>query len=530
MNVVLRHLRRAAYLYDTAPVPDGQLLERFLADREEEAFEALVRRHGPMVLGVCRRVLRNEHDVEDVFQATFLVLVRKAASIKPRDLVGHWLYGVAYRTAIRARALEARRRLKERTMAPLATHDDRWQEVLPLLDQELNGLPEKYRIPVVLCDLEGKKRHEVARALGCPEGTLSSRLARARLLLARRLSRRGVVLSGGALAGLVAAHGAVANVPATLASSTTRAALSLAAGKAVAAANVSIQVLNLTEGVAKAMLLAKLKTATVVFCGVAALGLSAGGVFYQARAGAHDSGSAGQQPALVQAGAADTAQEVKRLRHELEAARAEIEKLVLEARQQQERAEMERRRAAEALAQADLQRKQAHDAELAARRQAERTLYATTIQQAERAFDKADLSAKGEKSLALGLKVAEPRQAQLEQVEKLRHSLQEQLVTLQKKLEWDLDGLDRQTAQRREELKQAYLQSREKLASDIAVLDAKREDLRIHSQPEKVGQAAPPPKQTNTAASNAGDKLDRILERLERLEQRLDRMERSRAK
>jgi RNA polymerase sigma factor (sigma-70 family) len=282
MHMLLRYLRRAGYLSEGGQPTDSQLLERFVAQREEAAFEELVRRHGPMVLGVCRRTLRNEHDVEDAFQATFLVLVRKARSVRPRDLVGHWLYGVAYRTALRARALDARRRDKEKAMPrPAAPSTGLWQDVMPLLDQELSGLPEKYRIAVVLCDLEGKSRKEAAGILDCSEGTLSSRLARARTMLAQRLSRRGVSLSGGALATLVASDVVLACVPAPLLSSTTKAALMMAAGQA-ATACVSLQVVALTEGVVKTMLFAKLKT-MVLLCAVAAVTLGTGGFAYQAQ-------------------------------------------------------------------------------------------------------------------------------------------------------------------------------------------------------------------------------------------------------
>jgi RNA polymerase sigma-70 factor (ECF subfamily) len=284
MHVLLRYLRRAGYLSEEGRPTDGQLLERFVARGEEAAFEELVRRHGPMVLGVCRRTLHNEHDVEDAFQATFLVLVRKARSVKSRDLVGHWLYGVAYRTAVRARSLDARRRDKEKAMPrPAAPSTGLWQDVMPLLDRELSGLPEKYRIPVVLCDLEGKSRKEVAGILGCSEGTLSSRLARARSLLARRLSSRGVTLSAGALAALVAADGVSASVPAPLLSSTTKAALLVAAGKAVTAACVSAPVATLSEGIVRTMLFTKLKTMALL-CAVATVAIGAGGFVYQAQA------------------------------------------------------------------------------------------------------------------------------------------------------------------------------------------------------------------------------------------------------
>src|SRR5262249_51181418 len=156
------------------------------------AFAALLRRHGPMVLGVCRRLVSNASDAEDAFQATFLVLARKAASVVPRELVGNWLYGVAYRTALKAEALSARRRAVERQVEavpdPPTSPEQVGRDLRPLLDRELERLPAKYRVPVVLCDLEGRTRREVAGQLGIPEGTLSSRLAAARKLLAGRLS------------------------------------------------------------------------------------------------------------------------------------------------------------------------------------------------------------------------------------------------------------------------------------------------------------------------------------------------------
>jgi len=266
---------------------DGQLLECFLGRRDEAAFEALVRRHGPMVLGVCRRVLHNQHDAEDAFQATFLVLVRKAASIVPRELVGNWLYGVAHRTALAAKVANARRRLKERLVRdmprPEALAEATEQDWLPLLDQELSRLPDKYRVPVVLCELEGRARKEVARQLRLAEGTLSSRLATARKLLAQRLARHGIALSCGVLAAALAPNGASACVPTPLAASTVKAATLVAAGKAAGA--VSAPVAALTEGVLKAMFLTKLKivTALLLLVGVSLVG--AGAAAYHALAG-----------------------------------------------------------------------------------------------------------------------------------------------------------------------------------------------------------------------------------------------------
>src|SRR5581483_9321050 len=184
MNEVIRRLRLSQGREGGAGPTDAELLERFLASRDETAFEALVRRHGPMVLGVCRRILRDSHDAEDAFQATFLVLVRKAASVVPREQLGNWLYGVAYRTALKARTARARRRRHERRAhaLPAAAPAGESLDLRPLLDQHLERLPAAYRAAVVLCDLEGRTKREAARQLGVPEGTLSSRLARGRAL------------------------------------------------------------------------------------------------------------------------------------------------------------------------------------------------------------------------------------------------------------------------------------------------------------------------------------------------------------
>jgi RNA polymerase sigma factor (sigma-70 family) len=226
-----------------------------------------------MVLGVCRRVLGDSHDVEDAFQAVFLVLVRKAGSIVLRETVGGWLYGVAYRTAVEARNKRGRRRAREKQVnampQPTAQSDDTWRELKPLLDRELSRLPEKFRVPVVLCDLEGLPRRQVASQLGLPEGTLSSRLHTGRRTLAQRLSRYGFALSGGALAAALT-RGASAGVPASLLVSTVK----VASGEAAASAAVA-----LAKEVLKTMFLAKLKLAVGAVMVVAALG--AGGVAYQ---------------------------------------------------------------------------------------------------------------------------------------------------------------------------------------------------------------------------------------------------------
>jgi RNA polymerase sigma factor (sigma-70 family) len=296
IHPVLRHLRRVACEHGRADRTDGQLLEAFVQRREEAAFEALVQRHGPMVLGVCHRVLRHAHDAEDAFQATFLVLMRKAAAIAPRERVGNWLYGVAYRTALEARRAAAKRRAREREVPPRpppeAPPADYGAELHALLDQELSRLPDKYRAPVVLCDLEGKTHHQAARQLGWPAGTLSSRLARARALLARRLAHRGLTLSAGALAVALAPQAVSAFLPVRLAGSTIKAALGAAAGHAAAPGCVSAEVAALTEGVLKAMLLTKVKTVLALGVLVAILG---GGVLvgHATWAGAADWNPAG---------------------------------------------------------------------------------------------------------------------------------------------------------------------------------------------------------------------------------------------
>jgi RNA polymerase sigma factor (sigma-70 family) len=271
---ILRHLRRAVPT-PADGVPDEQLLERFAVRRDEAAFEALVRRHGPMVFGVCRRVLGHAQDAEDAFQATFLVLARKAGSLRDRDRVGPWLYGVAYRTAQEARRAAARRRAKEAQVEPrAAVPDDSWADLRRVLDEELARLPAKYRALVVLSDLEGKTRRQVAGELGLPEGTVASRLSRARGLLARRLARHGWAAPAGVLAAVVSEGAAAGGVPALLVASTAKAATAFAAGQA-AAGLTSAQASALAERVVRAMWLSKLK---VIAAGMVALVLLGGGL------------------------------------------------------------------------------------------------------------------------------------------------------------------------------------------------------------------------------------------------------------
>ena len=270
-------IREMVLTRDAAGVSDSQLLKLFLTGHDEAAFEAIVRRHGPMILGVCKRVLQNASDAEDAFQATFLVLVRKARTLTQPELLGHWLFGVAYQTARAARNAASRRRAKEGQVIPKQGESapNEWRDVLPILDAELNRLPAKYRAPIVLCDLQQKSRKDVAQALGLPEGTLASRLARARALLAKRLTRRGVTLSGAAVA---ASLGETAAAPsAALVQLTVRAGTASLAGQSAALGIGSAKAIKLSETVLKMMLLNKLKlvSAFILSCTLLTAGLGA---------------------------------------------------------------------------------------------------------------------------------------------------------------------------------------------------------------------------------------------------------------
>ena len=265
MSNVIQHLHRVLAVQEA---PDGQLLESFVNRREEAALEALVRRHGPMVWNVCRRVIHNHQDAEDAFQATFLVFVRKAASIIPGEMVGNWLYGVAHQTALKAQATAAKRRTREKQVMempePAMTEQERWNDLQPVLDQELSRLPDKYRVVIVLCDLEGKTRSQAAQQLGWPEGTVAGRLARARNTLAKRLVQRGIVVSGGALAAVLSQQAALACLPSAVMMTTIKTAALVAAGQVTATAAIPANVVALSQGVIKAMQLTKLKIVTAL--------------------------------------------------------------------------------------------------------------------------------------------------------------------------------------------------------------------------------------------------------------------------
>jgi RNA polymerase sigma factor (sigma-70 family) len=263
---------------DQAAQTDGQLLERYVARQDEEAFTSLVERHGRMVLNVCRRVLPEAHDAEDAFQATFLVLVRRAAALDGRGSIAHWLHTVAYHISIRARADAARRRVQERQVADMPAEvceDAAWPEIRPLLDQELARLPDKYRAPLVLCYLEGMTNEQAARELGWPIGSMAKRLARGRELLRTRLVRQGVVMSTAIFGAGLTEHALAATLPSGLVTTTVRAAFLFAAGEAAAGA-ISAPAVSLAEGALRSLGMARVKVAAALLLLVAgAAGLGA---------------------------------------------------------------------------------------------------------------------------------------------------------------------------------------------------------------------------------------------------------------
>jgi RNA polymerase sigma factor (sigma-70 family) len=269
--MVMKDMHRLFDGGTVAGLSDAELLEGFLARRDEEAFAALVSRHGAMVLGTCRAVLHDAGAVEDVFQATFLVLARKAGSVRGRDALGGWLHRVAFRAAVQANKASARRRLEERKAAEMrattATSDEARDDLRALIHAEVERLPEALRLPVVLCDLGGMSREQAAAELRWTEGTVRGRLARGRAKLKTRLARHGVAPTVATLAAAMARE-ATAAVPGAWIAATARPASASLAGKAAAGASAAI-----AAGVIRAMLVARVKVAAGL---VLALGMAAG--------------------------------------------------------------------------------------------------------------------------------------------------------------------------------------------------------------------------------------------------------------
>jgi len=279
LGPMMRQIQREAH----GELSDGQLLALFGRQGQCAAFEELVRRHGAMVFGVCRRVAGNHHDAEDAFQATFWVLARKAKADqigRPDALVG-WLYGVAYNVARKAKAKGVRRREKESGAVARQEHRSaseeaarEWREVL---DAELNRLPTRYRALLIQCDFEGKTMQEAADLLGRPVGTVKGQLSRAREMLRKRLVKRGLTTAASALAGWLAEEAASA-APAALVAATVKGIAAWAAGEATAAGAFSVSVVALTEEMMRSLLMSKIKFMVAVLAAVLVLG-SAGGYF-----------------------------------------------------------------------------------------------------------------------------------------------------------------------------------------------------------------------------------------------------------
>jgi RNA polymerase sigma factor (sigma-70 family) len=296
----LRHFSHLIGSDPAAGLSDSQLLQRFLDDRDETAVEALVRRYGPLIFGVCRRVLQNTHAAEDAFQATFLVLMRKAPSLGCYPRLGGFLYRVAFRLALRARANEARQRQCEAQAArsrPLmdgrATSLD---ERIVALEEELQRLPERHRAPLVLCYLEAKTNEQAAQVLGCPPGSMSARLAQARERLRACLAERGYAVPAAAIATLLASAMAQAAPPLRLLDATVRAAVWFSGAGAGTAGIVSEQAVALARGACHALFVNKLKIAAAVLLAAAMLGTGATMLLKAAPQASSPAQAAPQQP------------------------------------------------------------------------------------------------------------------------------------------------------------------------------------------------------------------------------------------
>ena len=288
LHDVVHYLRRVVAPGGMGGVCDAELLERFVRGRDEAAFELLVWRHGKMVFDLCRRLLRHEQDAEDAFQATFVALARRASALSRRESVGGWLYRVAYRIALRARADAARRTARQRAAALRTEHvvdaakEAASRELRQVIDEEVNRLPAKYRVPFVLCQLGTYSNAEAARELGCPVGTVESWLARARRRLRGGLLRRGVIVPAGLFAAGVADLAGPAEISAALTGPTARVALLVIAGRTTGGA-IPARVLTWAEGALPSMYASKIKIAAVILitAGLAGTGAGVGGWGYR---------------------------------------------------------------------------------------------------------------------------------------------------------------------------------------------------------------------------------------------------------
>ncbi len=302
LGTLLRHIHKLAAGRLLPQRNDHQLLDDFTAHHDEAAFAALVARHGPMVLRVCRRVLNHEQDAEDCFQATFLVLARHTGSIRKREALAQWLHGVAYRTALAAKRKAARRRNHEARLRVRRTDwqsvPPTWDDVQAVLDSGIECLPEAFRTAFVLCVLEGKSGPQAAAELGVKPGTVSSRLTRARQRLQRQLAHRGIKLAALLAAVSVAESSSKAAVPALLAGATVRSGLLVAAG-GTAAGVIPSHVAALAAGVTRAMYLTKAKIAMAVLFALSLLAAGAGVLTHQVLSAPQETPPAAKPPAAT---------------------------------------------------------------------------------------------------------------------------------------------------------------------------------------------------------------------------------------
>ena len=288
------------------PLSDGRLLERYVKERDEDAFTMLVQRYSSLVLGVCERVLQDKHYAEDAFQATFLVLVRRADSLDGERSLGNWLYAVAFRTAVKAKAMAAKRRARERQALEMPTIeakiDPDLSDLKPIIDEALNQLPEKYRAPLVLCCLQGKTHQEAAKELGWPSGSMSRRMEKARKLLRKRLAQRGVILSAALVLPSLLQQATASTASPWLITSTAKAALAFGSGAATAAGAISSDVAFLADAVLKSTVAHswKISASLAAAAGILLLIMLGTGVFYSDQIVAHRAAQPIYVPHLMQ--------------------------------------------------------------------------------------------------------------------------------------------------------------------------------------------------------------------------------------
>jgi RNA polymerase sigma factor (sigma-70 family) len=296
---VLKQVREAIRPEEVSGVSDSQLVRRWVARRDEAAFELLLWRHGPMVLDVCRRILRDGHGAEDAFQATFLALARKAGSITEKAIAG-WLYRVAYRVALLAKARAAKQpavapALESTVEAPVEDH--LWRDLRGALDREIARLPERYRVPVILCYFEGKTHEQAGQELGCPAGTIGSRLARARARLQARLTRCGIALTVPALTVLLSEQALASLVPSGLVT-TTRHYGCLLLSDPSAAQVIPSNVHVLLQGAMRMLTMVKIKAAAIVLATLLLCGSGVATLVYRLQAAQPDAGVEPRDDAL----------------------------------------------------------------------------------------------------------------------------------------------------------------------------------------------------------------------------------------